>query len=146
MSSQTKTKGDVEDWFYSPIVKDHFFKPRNILKTEAEEKKIATQASGVGQVGSPACGDIMKMWIVVANNRIVACKWKTFGCASAIASTSILSEMVTKNGGMTLTQALKITPADIVKNLKGLPDRKVHCSVLGDQALTAAIKDYQAKI
>jgi nitrogen fixation NifU-like protein/NifU-like protein len=90
------------------------------------------------------CGDVMKMYIKIdeKNQTIKECKWKTFGCASAIASTSMLSTMII---GMKLEEAKKITPQDIVKALGGLPARKIHCSVLGDQALRAAIEDYHKK-
>ena len=88
------------DWFYSEKVKDHFFNPRNICKCEDHLKEF--KADGVGEVGSPVCGDVMKMWIKVKDNKIVDCKWKTFGCASAIASTSMLSVMAI---GKTLEEA-----------------------------------------
>jgi len=137
-------------WVYTDIVKDHFFNPRNFLQHGQEE---GYQADGVGRVGSPACGDEMVIWIKIKDNpsmdsgqaKIIDCKWQTFGCGSAIASTSILSEMVLENGGMTIEQALKIRPQDILERLGGLPARKIHCSVLGDQALRAAIEDWQAK-
>jgi NifU-like protein involved in Fe-S cluster formation len=131
-------------WLYSDIVKDHFFNPRNIMTTD-EEKKF--KYDGVGRVGSPACGDEMVLWIKVdkKSNKIKECRWRTFGCGSAIASTSILSEMITENGGMKIEDALKIKPKDIIDRLGGLPARKVHCSVLGDQALQLAIKDYLSK-
>lgn len=129
-----------DNWFYSEKVKDHFFNPRNICKCEEHVKNF--QPDGIGEVGSPVCGDVMKMWIKVKDNKIVDCKWKTFGCASAIASTSILSVMAI---GKTLEQAEKITPADILKELGGLPAKKVHCSVLGDKALRAAIENYREK-
>lgn len=137
---QTK-KG--EEWVYSDIVREHFFNPRNILKNEENY-----QADGVGIVGSPACGDVMKVWIKVDPNtkKIIECKWKTFGCASAVASTSMLSVMVTENGGMTADDAYKLKSKDILERLGGLPDNKIHCSVLGDQALRAAIDDYKKKI
>ena len=98
---------DVENWVYSDTVKDHFFNPRNIL---LDEKDYV--ADGIGVVGSPACGDMMALWIQVdkKNNCIAECKWRTFGCASAIASTSMLSVMATEDGGMTLARAKKITP------------------------------------
>ncbi len=130
----------AEKWFYSEKVKEHFFNPKNIFRTEEEIKNF--QADGIGMVGSPACGDMMKVWIKVKDGKITDCRWQTFGCASAIASTSIMSEMVK---GMTLEEAEKLKPVDIVKNLEGLPQRKIHCSVLGDQALKAAIKDYLEK-
>ena len=129
------------NWIYSENVKKHFFNPKNILKVPEEEY----QADGIGFVGSPECGDMMKMWIKVKNDKIAECKWQTFGCASAISSTSVLSEIVTKNQGMSLKQALKITPQDIIKELGGLPDNKIHCSVLGDRALINAINDYFLK-
>jgi NifU-like protein involved in Fe-S cluster formation len=140
------SKGDIvskdssESWFYSEIVKDHFFNPRNFMSENEETYK----ADGVGMVGSPACGDMMKIWIKVdpKSGKIKECKWKTFGCGSAIASTSMLSVMVTERGGMTLDEARKIRPQDILERLGGLPERKIHCSVLGDQALRAAIDDY----
>ena len=140
----TDIKLNGKKWFYTDTVKDHFFNPRNLLSDE-EEKEFMMEANGVGEVGSPACGDLMKFWIKVENNRIIKAKFRTFGCASAIASTSILTEIVTENGGMTIEQALKIKPSDIVDRLGGLPRIKLHCSVLGDQALTAAIKNYQEK-
>jgi len=129
-----------EKWFYSETVKEHFFNPKNALKTETDVKAFEKKADAVGQVGSPVCGDVMKVWIVVKDGKIADCKWQTFGCASAIASTSIMSEMVK---GMKLEDAMKIRPQDIVKKLGGLPEQKIHCSVLGDQALRAAIKNYQ---
>jgi len=134
------TNGDGENWVYSETVKQHFFEPQNILKGDASDYK----ADGTGYVGSPACGDMMKMWIKVdkLTDTISECKWQTFGCASAIASTSILSVMVTEKGGMDLERAMKITPQEICERLSGLPDRKIHCSVLGDKALRSAINDY----
>ncbi len=138
-----KAKVESKSWFYSDIVKEHFFNPKNIFKSEEEAKNY--KADGVGMVGSPSCGDAMKIWIKVKDDRIVDCKYQTFGCASAIASTSMLSVMVTENGGMKLDDALKIKPQDIVKRLGDLPKRKFHCSVLGDKALRAAINDYFRK-
>lgn len=130
-----------DPWFYSDIVKDHFFNPRNFLRNDEEQ---TFEADGIGRVGSPACGDEMVMWIKVdpKEDKIVDCRWRTFGCGSAIASTSMLSEMVKENGGMKIEEALKIKPQDIMKRLDGLPDRKIHCSVLGDKAMRAAINDY----
>lgn len=127
-------------WFYSEEVKDHFFNPKNIFKSQEESKKY--QADGVGMVGNPKCGDMMKMWIKVKDNRITECRYQTFGCASAIATTSVLSQMVI---GMTLDDAMKITPKEIVEKLGGLPSVKFHCSVLGDKALREAINDYYRK-
>ena len=132
-----------QNWIYSETVKDHFFNPRNFLK----EDEVDFHADGVGEVGSPACGDVMKIWIKVdqKKDRIVDMKWKTFGCASAIGSTSMLSEMVLEHGGMKIEDALKITSADILERLGGLPENKIHCSVLGDKVLRAAIDDYFEK-
>jgi NifU-like protein involved in Fe-S cluster formation/bacterioferritin-associated ferredoxin len=125
------------DWVYTETVKDHFTNPRNIMEDEA-----GFQADGRGMVGNIKCGDQMLMAIKVSDGVITDCKWKTYGCASAIASTSMLSEMVK---GMPLEKAYKIKPQDIVAQLGALPEHKIHCSVLGDRALRAAIEDYYAK-
>lgn len=134
---------DVQNWLYSEIVKDHFFNPRNIL---LEEKDYV--ADGVGVVGSPLCGDMMVVWVKInkESKTICECKWKTFGCASAIASTSMMSLMVTENGGMSILKAKRITPESIIDRLGGLPDRKYHCSVLGHEALRKAIEDFEEKV
>lgn len=131
-------------WLYTDIVKDHFFNPKNLLK-HGEEENYKADASG--RVGSPACGDEMVLWLKInpKSEKIRECKWQTFGCASAIASTSMLSVMVLQNGGMTINEALKIRPQDILARLGGLPARKIHCSVLGDQALRSAINDWFKK-
>lgn len=130
-----------EPWYYSDIVKDHFFNPRNFMK-HGEEKDF--QADGVGRVGSPACGDEMVVWLKIdpKEDKIIDCRWQTFGCGSAIAATSMLSVMVMENNGMKIDDALKIRPQDIMARLGGLPERKIHCSVLGDKALRAALNDY----
>ncbi len=127
------------DWVYSEKVREHFQHPKNILWDEN-----AFNADGRGEIGNAVCGDMMVMWIKVDKNSqtITDCKWKTYGCASAIASTSALSEMVK---GMKLTDAYKLKPQDILKELGGLPNNKIHCSVLGDKALRAAIDDYNKK-
>jgi NifU-like protein involved in Fe-S cluster formation len=129
-------------WLYSDKVKEHFLKPKNIFKSDKEEREWEKNADGIGEVGSPACGDVMRFYLKIKDNKIIACRWKTFGCASALASTSVLSEMII---GMSIEEAKKITPQQIVKELEGLPARKIHCSVLGDQALRKAIKDYESK-
>lgn len=133
-----------KNWIYSDIVKEHFFHPKNYLE-KGEEKKF--KWNGMGEAGSSVCGDVMKVWILVdpKTQRIKKCKWQTFGCASAIAATSMMSVMVTEKGGMKLLDAEKLTPKQITKRLKGLPTIKIHCSVLGDQALRKAIKDYRKK-
>ncbi len=152
VKSKAKVKAEAEvvgksgqQWFYSDKVKEHFFNPQNILTTAEEAQDY--RADGVGIVGSPACGDVIKLWIKVdkENEVIKECKWQTFGCASAIASTSMLSVMVTEDSGMKLEDALKISYKEIIKRLGDLPQRKVHCSVLGDKALRAAINDYFIK-
>jgi len=125
------------DWMYSEVVKDHFVNPRNIL--ENEESYVA---DGTGVVGNIKCGDQMLIAIKVEDDVIADCKWKTYGCASAIASTSILSEAVI---GMKLDEAYHIKPKDIADRLGGLPEHKIHCSVLGDKALRTAIEDYYKK-
>lgn len=132
---------DVENWYYSDTVKDHFFNPRNLLLEDPKEGDFDAE----GEVGSVACGDVMKMWVKFDKNteRIRKLKWRTFGCATAIASTSVFSEMVTENDGMTIDEALKITPQDIVKRLSGLPPQKIHCSVLADKAFKQVIKNYR---
>ncbi len=132
--------GDVGSWLYSDVVKDHFFNPRNLLIDD--ESYVA---DGVGIVGSPACGDMMAVWVKIDPNteHIVECKWRTFGCASAIASTSMMSVMATEDGGMTLSRAKRLTPEAIIERLGGLPDIKYHCSVLGHHALRAAVEDYE---
>src|SRR3990170_155029 len=135
-------KGETA-WVYTDTVKDHFFHPQNLLL----ESPAINDYDGLGMVGSPACGDYMKMWIKVdaKNDRIKDLKWQTFGCGSAIASTSMLSVMVTENGGLKIDEALKIKPQNIMERLGGLPARKIHCSVLGDKALRAAINDWYRK-
>ena len=100
--------------------------------------------NAIGKVGSPACGDELRVWMKVEpeTERIKEFKWKTFGCGSAIASTSMASVVVTENGGMTLEEARRLKPQDIMERLGGLPARKFHCSVLCDKALRDAINDY----
>jgi NifU-like protein involved in Fe-S cluster formation len=141
MENKLQATCDVTDWLYSDIVKDHFFNPRNILLDEKEYV-----ASGCGIAGSPLCGDMMVVWIQVDKDteKITECKWRTFGCASAIASTSMMSEMVLENGGMTLARAKRMTPEAIIERLGGLPDRKYHCSVLGHEALRKAVEDFES--
>lgn len=135
---------DGGGWVYSDIVKDHFFNPRNFMHYDEEAK---FEFNAMGRVGSPACGDEMVLWLVIdpKTEKIKDCRWRTFGCGSAIASTSAMSEMIIEDSGMKVEDALKLKPQDILKRLGGLPDRKVHCSVLGDKALQAAINDYFRK-
>ena len=126
-----------QDWVYSDIVKDHFLNPRNFLM--GDEAQFDYDA--VGLVGNPICGDQMKMYIKVRDNVIVDLRWKTYGCASAIASTSALSELAK---GKTLDEALKISAKDIDDYLGNLPKHKFHCSILGHDALNDAIEKYRA--
>lgn len=139
-----KSKPDIKknkfSWQYSEKVKKHFFSPKNVLLKDPKRGEFNAES----EVGSPACGDIMRMWIKVDPKtlRIKKLKWRTFGCASAIASTSVFSEMAK---GKTIEQVLKITPKDIMKELGGLPVIKVHCSVLADQAFKKAIENYFKK-
>jgi len=143
---KSKKKPDIVNqftgntWAYTAIVRDHFFKPRNLLWENPKDAKYSVE----GMVGSPACGDVMRVWLNIdeKKDKITAFKWRTFGCASAIAATSMLSVMITEKGGMKIDKALQIRPQDIMKRLDGLPDRKIHCSVLGDKALRSAINTW----
>ncbi|HHU62921.1 MAG TPA: Fe-S cluster assembly scaffold protein NifU [Clostridiales bacterium] len=117
---------------YSDKVMDHFMNPRNVGKIE--------DANGIGEVGNSKCGDIMKIYLKVENNIIEDIKFQTFGCGAAIATSSIATEMVK---GKTIDEALKLTNKAVVDALGGLPSNKVHCSVLAEQALKAAIEDYK---
>ena len=127
-----------EDWVYTEIVKEHFLNPRNFLM--GDESKFKYDA--VGLVGNPVCGDQMKMFIKVKDGKIEDIRWKTYGCASAIASTSALSGL---DKGKTLDEALKISAKDIDDYLGKLPKHKFHCSVLGQDALKDAINNYRKK-
>lgn len=128
----------MEDWVYSEVVKEHFMNPKNVLL----EDEASWPCDGRGIVGNIKCGDQMLILLRIADDKITDCRWKTYGCASAIASTSILSEAIK---GMPIEEAYKLKPQDIVARLGGLPDNKIHCSVLGDKALRAAIDDYLSK-
>ena len=119
---------------YNEKVLDHFQNPRNSGEMENPD--------GVGSVGNPYCGDVMKLYIKVENNIITDVSYKTFGCAAAIASSSIASEMII---GKTLEEAEKFTKEEILIALDGLPEKKVHCSMLAPDALRAAIEDYRKK-
>jgi nitrogen fixation NifU-like protein len=126
------------DWLYSDIVKKHFTEPQNVLL----EDESSWPCDGRGQTGNITCGDQMLMLLRIKDDVITDCRWKTYGCASAIASTSALSEIIK---GMNIREAYAIKPEDIVNELGGLPEYKIHCSVLGDKALRAALDDYLEK-
>lgn len=119
---------------YSDKVMDHFTNPRNVGEIE--------NPSGVGEVGNPTCGDIMRIFIEVEDNIIKDVKFKTFGCGAAIATSSMVTEMVK---GKTLEEALEISNQAVADALDGLPAIKMHCSNLAADALHEAIKDYQSK-
>ena len=121
--------------FYSEKVMDHFSNPRNVGEIK--------DASGIGEVGNPVCGDMMKFYIKVENNIIRDVKFKTFGCGAAIAVSSMVSEMAM---GKTIEEALALTNEAVAKELGGLPPNKMHCSNLGADALHKAIEDYKQKL
>ncbi len=119
---------------YSKKVMEHFMEPHNVGEIE--------DADGIGEVGNAKCGDIMKMYIKIDGDIVSDIKFKTFGCASAIASSSIATDLIK---GKTITDALALTNQDVVDSLDGLPPVKVHCSVLAEQAFKSAVKDYADK-
>jgi nitrogen fixation NifU-like protein len=128
----------MPDWLYSDTVKDHFTNPRNVLMDD----ESTFPADARGQTGNIKCGDQMLMLLRIKDDIITDVRWKTYGCASAIASTSMLSETIK---GMSISDAYNIRPEDLVEKLGGLPDYKIHCSVLGDKALRTAIDNYLDK-
>lgn len=119
---------------YSEKVMEHFKNPRNVGEIP--------DASGIGNVGNPICGDIMRLYIKVEGNRIVDAKFKTFGCGAAIATSSMVTEIVK---GKTIEEALKVSNRAVAEALGGLPKVKMHCSVLAEEALKSAIEDYLKK-
>lgn len=119
---------------YSEKVLDHFTHPRNVGKID--------DADGVGEVGNAKCGDIMKMYIKVKDGIITDVKFNTFGCASAIAASSLATELIK---GKSLDYAMGVTNKQVVDELGGLPEHKIHCSVLAEEAIRAAIDDYRSK-
>ena len=116
---------------YSEKVMDHFANPRNVGEIP--------DADGIGEVGNSKCGDIMKMYIKVKDNTIVDVKFKTFGCGAAIATSSMATELIK---GKSIDEALKLTNKAVVEALDGLPPAKLHCSVLAEEAMKAAVSDY----
>ena len=119
---------------YSDKVMDHFMHPRNMGEIE--------DASGVGEVGNPACGDVMRLYLKIEGGKIVDAKFKTFGCGAAIASSSMTTEMIK---GKSIDEALKLSNEAVSEALGGLPPAKQHCSVLAEDALRAALEDYKKK-
>jgi nitrogen fixation NifU-like protein len=119
---------------YSDLVMDHFANPRNMGDME--------DPSGVGDVGNPTCGDMMRLYLKIEDGVIVDARFKTFGCGAAIASSSILTEMLK---GKKIEDALKISNEAVAEALGGLPPTKIHCSVLAEDALKAALADYEKK-
>ena len=119
---------------YNPIVIDHFTHPRNMGEMDNPD--------GVGEATNPACGDTMRLFIKVKENRVIDAKFLTFGCAAAIASSSITTEMIK---GKTLEEILTISNQMVAEALGGLPPTKIHCSVLAEDALNAAVLDYQKR-
>lgn len=120
---------------YNEKVIEHYANPRNVGEI--------VDPSGVGEVGNPVCGDIMRMYLKIEDNVIVDVKFKTFGCGAAIASSSVSTEMIK---GKTVEEALKLTNKDVINELGGLPPVKLHCSVLAEEAIKKAIADYYKKI
>ena len=116
---------------YSEVVMDHFMHPRNV--------GVIENADGVGQVGNAKCGDIMKIYLKIENDIIVDVKFETFGCGSAIASSSMATEMIM---GKSIHEALQLTNKAVAEALDGLPAHKMHCSVLAEEAIKNALKDY----
>jgi len=119
---------------YSDKVMDHFMHPRNMGEIE--------NASGVGEVGNPACGDVMRLYLKIEDGKIVDAKFKTFGCGAAIASSSMTTELIK---GKSIDEALKLSNEAVSEALGGLPPAKQHCSVLAEEALQAALEDYKKK-
>lgn len=119
---------------YSDKVMDHFMNPRNM-------GEIA-DANAVGDVGNPACGDMMRLYLKIENDRIVDAKFKTFGCGAAIATSSMLTELIK---GISLEEARAISNKAVAEALDGLPPVKIHCSVMAEEALAAALKDFEKR-
>jgi nitrogen fixation NifU-like protein len=119
---------------YSEKVMDHFMNPRNVGEIEG--------ADGVGEVGNPACGDMMRLYLKIEDNRVVDAKFRTFGCGAAIASSSMLTEMIK---GKTVEEAREISNQAVADALDGLPAVKIHCSVMAEKAVKSALDDYAKK-
>ena len=120
-------------WYTDKVI-DHYQNPRNMGELE--------EPDGVGEVGNPTCGDMMQIQIKVQDGRVEAVKFKTFGCGAAIATTSVATELI---AGKTIEEALQVTNQDVMEVLGGLPPVKVHCSLLAEEAIKAAVDDYRGK-
>jgi len=132
---------------YTELIKEHFFNPRNFLKNDADGAEFIKNADCYGEVGNPVCGDVMKIWLKIdrENDKIIDCRWQTFGCVAAIAVTSMLSVMLKEGSGMSINSALELTPQKIVEKLGAIPPKKFHCAVLGNEALKSALNNYFRK-
>ncbi len=119
---------------YTETVRDYFLNPRNVGSFD--------DADGIGEVGNAKCGDVMKIFIKVEDDRITDVRFETFGCAAAIASSSIATEMIK---GKTLDEALKVTNKDVLEALGGLPAEKIHCSLLAEEGIRAAVENYRSR-
>lgn len=120
---------------YTETVRDYFLNPRNVGSLD--------QPDGIGEVGNAKCGDVMKISIKVEDDRITDVRFETFGCAAAIASSSIATEMIK---GKTLDEALQVTNRDVLDALGGLPAEKIHCSLLAEEGIRAAVEDYRSRM
>ena len=121
-------------WEYTDKVKDHFFNPHNVGEIENPD--------GIGEVGNPACGDMMRLYLKIEEGRVQDAKFRTFGCGAAIASSSMLTEMIK---GKTIEEARAISNQHVADALDGLPAVKIHCSVMAEQAVKSALDDYAKK-
>lgn len=126
------TEQIIENLMYTQKLMDHFMNPRNV--------GVIENPDGYAKVGSPSCGDMMEIFLRIKEKVITDAKFRTFGCASAIASSSVTTEMII---GKTIKEALKLTNKSIAENLDGLPASKLHCSVLAEEVINAAIEDYR---
>ena len=128
------TEEIMENLMYTKKLMDHFMNPRNV--------GVMENPDGYARVGSPSCGDMMEIFLKIESEVIIDAKFRTFGCASAIASSSVTTEMILDK---TIEEALQLTNKSIAKNLDGLPASKLHCSVLAEEVINAAIEDYRSK-
>lgn len=130
----TSTEEIMANLMYTKKLMDHFMNPRNV--------GVIENPDGYARVGSPSCGDMMEIFLKIKDEIIIDAKFRTFGCASAIASSSVTTEMILNK---TIEEALQLTNKSIAQNLDGLPSSKLHCSVLAEKVINAAIEDYTSK-